>query len=164
MIVYFSYDLCFYQLCDFLLDGFVPIWGLTSLLLPYRGASLTNIQSMFRYGSWNSYYIHWLLGEYIQVVLEQVAQLHSSFLRQASAYGNDLLWIFRMECFFDSLICCWFIWGRNLSIEGMAWIFWIPGLPMILLYGDSDFTTMKFIRALVECFASPSDTINDIFP
>ncbi|GJR61070.1 hypothetical protein Tco_1503232 [Tanacetum coccineum] len=57
---------------------------------------------------------------------------------------------------------------RNLSIpcavEGIDWIFQIPGLPMIPLYGDGDHNTMKFIQALVECSASPSDTINDICP
>ncbi|GJY72846.1 hypothetical protein Tco_0477277, partial [Tanacetum coccineum] len=36
--------------------------------------------------------------------------------------------------------------------------------PIIPLYGDEDLTTMKFIRALIECFPSPKDTISDICP
>ncbi|GJU34992.1 hypothetical protein Tco_1183346 [Tanacetum coccineum] len=35
---------------------------------------------------------------------------------------------------------------------------------MIPLYGNGDWTTMKFIRAFVECSPSLSDTINDICP
>ncbi|GJX38765.1 gypsy type transposase [Tanacetum coccineum] len=58
--------------------------------------------------------------------------------------------------------------SRNLiipwAVDGTAWIFMRPGRPMIPLYGDGDRTTIKFIRALVECSSSPRDAINDICP
>ncbi|GJY62807.1 hypothetical protein Tco_0464267 [Tanacetum coccineum] len=38
------------------------------------------------------------------------------------------------------------------------------GRSMIPLYGDGDRTTINFIKAIVECSASPKDTINDICP
>ncbi|GKA83562.1 hypothetical protein Tco_0805157 [Tanacetum coccineum] len=50
------------------------------------------------------------------------------------------------------------------SADGTTLIFWNPGRPIIPLYGDEDLTTMKFIRALIECFPSPKDTISDICP
>ncbi|GJS40990.1 hypothetical protein Tco_0566033 [Tanacetum coccineum] len=57
---------------------------------------------------------------------------------------------------------------RNLSslwaVDGTAWIFLRPGRPMILLYGDGDLTTIKFIKAFTECSSSPKDTISDICP
>ncbi|GKC83349.1 hypothetical protein Tco_1139066, partial [Tanacetum coccineum] len=43
-------------------------------------------------------------------------------------------------------------------------IFLRPGRPMILSYGDGYLTTIKFIRAFVECSPSPMDTISDICP
>ncbi|GJS56648.1 hypothetical protein Tco_0651432 [Tanacetum coccineum] len=48
------------------------------------------------------------------------------------------------------------------AVDGTAWIFLRPGLPMMPLYGDEDLTIMKFIKALVECSSSPRDTINEI--
>ncbi|GJW27369.1 hypothetical protein Tco_0041180 [Tanacetum coccineum] len=50
------------------------------------------------------------------------------------------------------------------AVDGTAWIFMRPGRPMIPLYGDGDRTTIKFIRALVECSSSPRDAINNICP
>nr|GEY83920.1 hypothetical protein [Tanacetum cinerariifolium] len=51
-----------------------------------------------------------------------------------------------------------------LAVDGTAWIFLRPRMPMIPLYGDGDLTIMKLIRVLVECTSSPKVTISDIFP
>nr|GEV93845.1 hypothetical protein [Tanacetum cinerariifolium] len=50
------------------------------------------------------------------------------------------------------------------AVDGTAWIFLRPRRPMIPLYGDGDLTTIKFIKALMEFFPSPKDTISDICP
>ncbi|GJS56707.1 hypothetical protein Tco_0651491 [Tanacetum coccineum] len=50
------------------------------------------------------------------------------------------------------------------AVGGMAQIFLIPGLPIILLCWDGDLTTMKFIHAEVECPSSPIFTSKDIWP
>ncbi|GJU25485.1 hypothetical protein Tco_1164106 [Tanacetum coccineum] len=50
------------------------------------------------------------------------------------------------------------------DVGGMARIFLIPGLPIILLCWDSDLTTMKFIHAEVECPSLPIFTSKDIWP
>ncbi|GJU76350.1 hypothetical protein Tco_1273420 [Tanacetum coccineum] len=50
------------------------------------------------------------------------------------------------------------------AVDGMAWIFLIPGLPIIPLCWDGDLTTMKFIHAEVECSSSPIFTSKDIWP
>ncbi|GJY18878.1 hypothetical protein Tco_0390369 [Tanacetum coccineum] len=49
-------------------------------------------------------------------------------------------------------------------VDGMAWIFLIPGLPIIPLCWDGDLKTMKFIHAEVECSSSPIFTSKDIWP
>ncbi|GKB16551.1 hypothetical protein Tco_0850474 [Tanacetum coccineum] len=50
------------------------------------------------------------------------------------------------------------------AVDGMAWIFLIPGLSIIPLCWDGDLTTMKFIHAEVECPSSPIFTSKDIWP
>ncbi|GKD04691.1 hypothetical protein Tco_1179665 [Tanacetum coccineum] len=50
------------------------------------------------------------------------------------------------------------------AVDGMARIFLIPGLPIILLWWDGDLKTMKFIYAEVECSSSPIFTSKDIWP
>ncbi|GJX77928.1 hypothetical protein Tco_0324739 [Tanacetum coccineum] len=49
-------------------------------------------------------------------------------------------------------------------VDGTAFIFRNPGLPMILLYGDIDLTTMKSIYVDVECSSSPTFTKSVICP
>nr|GEZ14740.1 reverse transcriptase domain-containing protein [Tanacetum cinerariifolium] len=46
--------LSFHQLGDFLLDRFVPFRCLPPSFLPYGLASLADVQTAFRYGSWNT--------------------------------------------------------------------------------------------------------------
>nr|GFB53438.1 hypothetical protein [Tanacetum cinerariifolium] len=41
------------------------------------------------------------------------------------------------------------------AVDGTNWIFLRPGWPMILLYEEGHLTTIKFIKALVECSSSP---------
>ncbi|GJY84238.1 hypothetical protein Tco_0497614 [Tanacetum coccineum] len=50
------------------------------------------------------------------------------------------------------------------AVDGTAWIFLIPGLPVIPLCWDGDLITMKFIHAEVECSSSPIFTSKDIYP
>ncbi|GJY90207.1 hypothetical protein Tco_0505403 [Tanacetum coccineum] len=49
-------------------------------------------------------------------------------------------------------------------VDGTAFIFRNPGLPMIPLNGDVDLTTMKSIHANVECSSSPTFTKSVICP
>ncbi|GJV00683.1 hypothetical protein Tco_1329953 [Tanacetum coccineum] len=57
---------------------------------------------------------------------------------------------------------------RNFNIpcvvDGTAWIFLIPVMPIIPLCWDGDLITMKFIHAEVECSSSPIFTSRDIWP
>ncbi|GKF53670.1 hypothetical protein Tco_0160580 [Tanacetum coccineum] len=50
------------------------------------------------------------------------------------------------------------------TVDGMARIFLIPGLPIIPLCWDGDLITMKFIHTEVECSSSPIFTSKDIWP
>nr|GEW39316.1 hypothetical protein [Tanacetum cinerariifolium] len=50
------------------------------------------------------------------------------------------------------------------AVDGIARIFLTLSLPIILLQGEGDLTTMKFIRADIECSSSPTLTSNDICP
>ncbi|GKG22257.1 hypothetical protein Tco_0387560, partial [Tanacetum coccineum] len=50
------------------------------------------------------------------------------------------------------------------AVDSMTWIFLIPGLPIISLCWDGDWTTMKFIHAEAECPLSPIFTSKDIWP
>ncbi|GJV63168.1 hypothetical protein Tco_1473996 [Tanacetum coccineum] len=50
------------------------------------------------------------------------------------------------------------------AVDGTAWIFLTPSLHMILLYGDDDLTTTKFIIVEVKCSASPIFTGSNICP
>ncbi|GKF61996.1 hypothetical protein Tco_0182050, partial [Tanacetum coccineum] len=50
------------------------------------------------------------------------------------------------------------------AVDGTAYIFRNPGLPMIPLCGDVDLTTMKSIHADVECSSSPIFTKSVICP
>ncbi|GKC59513.1 hypothetical protein Tco_1087111 [Tanacetum coccineum] len=50
------------------------------------------------------------------------------------------------------------------AVDGIALILLTPGLPIILLYGECDLTTMKFIHAEVECSLSPIFTSSDTCP
>ncbi|GKA40235.1 hypothetical protein Tco_0732828 [Tanacetum coccineum] len=52
--------------------------------------------------------------------------------------------------------------GASTTILHSAGI--MPGRLIIPLYGDGDLTTIKFIKAFVECSSSPKDTISDICP
>ncbi|GJR78641.1 hypothetical protein Tco_0149426 [Tanacetum coccineum] len=49
-------------------------------------------------------------------------------------------------------------------VDGTAFIFRNPGLPMIPLYGEVDLTTMKSIHVDVECSSSPTFTKSVICP
>ncbi|GKF94161.1 hypothetical protein Tco_0283861 [Tanacetum coccineum] len=48
-------------------------------------------------------------------------------------------------------------------MDGTDWIFLRPGRPIMSWYGDGYLTTIKFIKALVECSPSLKDTISEIF-
>ncbi|GKD81043.1 hypothetical protein Tco_1347882, partial [Tanacetum coccineum] len=41
------------------------------------------------------------------------------------------------------------------AVDGIVFILPTPVLPIILLYGECDLTTMKFIHEEVECSSSP---------
>ncbi|GJY10612.1 hypothetical protein Tco_0378797, partial [Tanacetum coccineum] len=49
-------------------------------------------------------------------------------------------------------------------VDGTAFIFLNPSLPMIPLNGDADLTTIKSIHADVECSSSPTFTKGVICP
>ncbi|GJZ24433.1 hypothetical protein Tco_0561892 [Tanacetum coccineum] len=49
-------------------------------------------------------------------------------------------------------------------VDGTAWIFLIPVLPIIPLCWDGDLITMKFIHMEVECSSSPIFTSRDTWP
>ncbi|GJU26699.1 hypothetical protein Tco_1165320 [Tanacetum coccineum] len=104
--------------------------------LPYGLASFADTQAMFRYGPWNACHICGFLGYFgwIATLIPSTA---------VDSWGRGLL-------------------GASATIMHFAVL--CPGWPIIPLYGDRDLTTMKFIRALVECFPSPKDTISDICP
>ncbi|GKA96655.1 hypothetical protein Tco_0818750 [Tanacetum coccineum] len=50
------------------------------------------------------------------------------------------------------------------AVDGTAWIFLIPVLPIIPLCWDGDLITMKFIHAEVVCSSSHIFTSRDIWP
>ncbi|GJZ18930.1 hypothetical protein Tco_0555520 [Tanacetum coccineum] len=147
---------------------------------------------MFRNRSWNARHVCWFLGEYLHVVLEKVAKFYSPFsdklppiLTICSGYsgwmaifilafgvsGEDLVGApatILHSTGITVLLCSVTTPSGtgNLSIpctvDGTAYIFLRPRRPMIPLYGEGDWKTMKFIMALVECSSSPSDTISEI--
>ncbi|GJV99610.1 hypothetical protein Tco_1554862 [Tanacetum coccineum] len=50
------------------------------------------------------------------------------------------------------------------AVDGTAWIFLMPSLPIIALCWDGDLITMKFIHAEVECTSSLILTSKAIWP
>ncbi|GJU72934.1 hypothetical protein Tco_1264339 [Tanacetum coccineum] len=168
------------------------LWCLASFFLPYGETTIADIQTVFRNRSWNARHVCWFLGEYLHVVLEQVAEFYSPFsdklppiLTVCLGYSGWMaIFILAFEVFGEDLVgapttilhsagitvlLCSVTTPSgtgNLSIpcavDGIACIFLRPRRLMIPLYGEGDWTTMKFIMALVECSSSPSDTISEI--